>query len=194
MQAEPAEPEENDSTPPENPLVLHRSALDHANRVAADAERIGDAVKPLLGVLEHLALGTKIAQDGLPARNVFVESTVGAVEKVLLPQRVRLARVVAGTHAHLSATIVRAAAPIAVRRHLAGVRRVGPDIGVWVLGRRGRKGPPAQQLGAGLRVLRLVALLFQDVELLPVVRELRAKIFQPLEGLFLLRDHELVLG
>ena len=57
--------EEDDDAGPEDPLVLLGAALDHAYGVAADAERVGDAVHLLLGVLEHVALGAQVSEHGL---------------------------------------------------------------------------------------------------------------------------------
>ena len=65
VQAQPAEEEEDDDAGPEDPLVLLGAALDHAYGVAADAERVGDAVHLLLRVLEHVALGAQVPEHGL---------------------------------------------------------------------------------------------------------------------------------
>lgn len=65
VQAQPAKPEEDKGTRPEDPFVLLGPPLDHAYGVAADAQRISDTVQPLLGVLQHLALCAQVAEDSL---------------------------------------------------------------------------------------------------------------------------------
>jgi hypothetical protein len=70
---EPAKGEEDDDSGPEDPFVLLGSSLDHAYRVAADAQGVGHAVQASLGALEHFPLLAQVAQDGPAAIQELVE-------------------------------------------------------------------------------------------------------------------------
>lgn len=76
MEHQPAKQEEHHHTSKEDPFVLLCSSLHHADRIAADAKGVGNAVKSLLGALEHLALLAQVAEDSLSARNVVVKRLV----------------------------------------------------------------------------------------------------------------------
>lgn len=98
VQTQPAERKEYHHAHPEDPLVLPRPPLDHADRVPGHTERVGDRVQPLLRALEHLALRAQVTQDGLAPCNVLVQRRVGAGKEVLLPQRVILPRHIIAAH------------------------------------------------------------------------------------------------
>jgi hypothetical protein len=134
---EPAEEEEDDDSGPEDPLVLLGAALDHAYRVAADAQGVCDAVDALLGALEHLALVAQVAQHGAAAVEELVELVRRVLEKGVLAQHRALAVVVAAGRG-------------------AGRVGIGPVGGVWVVGLRGR---PGRVCGGGGRVGQRVGVL-----------------------------------
>lgn len=98
VQTQPAERKEYHNTRPEDPLVLPRPPLDHADRVPGHTERVGDRVQPLLRALEHLALCTQVTQDRLAPRDVLIQRRVGTGKEVLLPQRVVLPRHIIAAH------------------------------------------------------------------------------------------------
>lgn len=94
MDDEPTKGEEKHDAGPEDPFVLLGPPLHHADRFAADAQRVGDAVQLPLSALEHLPLLAQIAQHGPAALEVFVQLCVGGRHEALLAQRVRFARLV----------------------------------------------------------------------------------------------------
>lgn len=127
MQHQPAKQEKDDDARRKDPFVLPRAALHHADCIAAHAQRVGDAVQPLLRALEHLALLGQVAQHGLPAGDVVVERLVGAREEVLLAEGVGLAHLVGGPHGWGCG---RGAAVARVEGGLSG-RRGGLGVGVF---------------------------------------------------------------
>jgi hypothetical protein len=147
---EPAEDEEDDDAGPEDPLVLLGPPLHHADRVAADAERIGDGIQPPLGALEHLPLLAEVAQDVPPAVEELVELVRRVLEEGILARHAALAVVVALLRA--GRVCVGAVGGVGVVRG----RRKGRVCGggglrgqrVRVLGRGGVMWTAAQQLGA----------------------------------------------
>ncbi|RYP70240.1 hypothetical protein DL771_005627 [Monosporascus sp. 5C6A] len=160
--AKPAECEEDDHARPEDPLVLLGAPLDHAYGVATDAERVGNAVEPLLCVLQHLALSAQVAEDGLASA-----------------YRVR------SHHLHLALRATYdAAAPIPVRRHAPCQAR--RRISVGILRRSRGERPTAQQLGAVGGVQGLLARPLELVEARAVVGELGAEVAEALVRLVLL--------
>lgn len=197
MQHQPAKQEKHDHARPEDPLVLPRPPLDHADGIARHAQRVGDRVQPLLGALEHLPLRAQVAEHGLPARDVVVQRRVGVREEVLLAQRVVLARHIAAAHvapaaaatpapargAGMSPTTAAAAAATVARGVRVGVLRGGCDVG-----------PAAEQLGAVLGVVGLVAGGLQGLEVAAVLGQLGAEVADALVGFLLLRRVELLLG
>ena len=91
MQHQPAEQEEEYDTGPENPLVLLGPPLDHPDRVAADPQRIRDAVQLLLCPLQHIPLVPQIAEHGAASLQVLVQLRVRLLEEALFAQGVGLA-------------------------------------------------------------------------------------------------------
>jgi len=178
VEDQPAKQEEDDYAGKEDPLVLARAPLDHADGVAADAQRVGDAVQPLLRVLEHLALVAQVAQDRLSPGNVVVERAVRVGEEVLLAQRVRLAHLV-GRARRQGAAAVRVAPRLKGR---VGRRRRGVGVGVL---RRGVVRPPAQELCPVVLVLRVLPRLLQPVDLGAKVGQVLAEALDALKGLLL---------
>lgn len=145
----------------------------------------------LLCILQHLSLLAQIPQHGLPTGNVLVQRRVRAVEEILLPQRMLLARDIAA--AHRIATTSRAIGTSTPCKR-ARARARGAGVRIWVLGRRGDVGPAAEQLGTVLAVEDLVALRLERVELFAVLGELGAEVSDALVGFVLLRGVELLLG
>lgn len=181
MNHEPAKQEEDNDARDKDPLVLAGTALHHADRVAAHAQRVGDAVQPLLRVLERLALLAQVPQHGLPARDEVVQGMVGVVEEVLLAKGMRLAEVVAGARRQRGA--VGACVPGLERRVRHRRRRRGAGVGVL---RRGVVRSPAEELGAVVVVLRFFAGSLDDVELGAELGQLLAEALDSLVGLLLL--------
>lgn len=144
MYDEPAKGEEKHDAGPEDPFVLLGPPLDHADGVAADAQRVGDAVQLPLRALEHLALLAQIAEHGPAALEVFVQLRVGGRHEALLAQRVRFARLVRGRGAE------RERAPRRRRRRRGGERGgVGKGgLRVGVFGGGGVVGTSAEEFGA----------------------------------------------
>lgn len=196
MQAQPAEQEEHYHPRPEYPLVLPRPPLNHAYRVARDAQRVAHRVQLLLRRLEDLPLLVQVPQHRLAARNVLVQRVVRALEELLLPQRVRLPRHIL-RHA-VPAPGLRAARRPRVAQPVPRPRTCGCRGGcrarVGVLRRVGGEGSSPQQLGAVLGVRGLVARGFEGVHLCAEVGELGAEVAYPLVGLFLLGRVQLLLG
>jgi hypothetical protein len=152
---EPAEDEEDDDAGPENPLVLLGPPLHHADRVAADAERVGDGIQPPLGALEHLPLLAQVAQNVPAAVEELVELVRRVLEEGILARHAALAVVVALLRA--GRVCVGAVGGVGVVRG----RREGRVCGggglcgqrIWVLGRGGVVRAAAQQLDACLDAL-----------------------------------------
>jgi hypothetical protein len=94
VQHKPAEEKEDDDAGPEDPLVLFRSALNHADRVSADAQGICNAVQPLLRALEHVPLAAQVAQHSPASVEKLVELVRRLVHEGVLAERMRFARVV----------------------------------------------------------------------------------------------------
>lgn len=94
MQNRPAKQKEDQHSTPENPLILARAPLDHANGVTAHAQCIGNAIQAALRALKDLALLTQIGEHGAPAVQEVVELGVRAGEEGLLTQGVCLAVIV----------------------------------------------------------------------------------------------------
>lgn len=88
MYDEPAKRKKKHDPGPEDPFVLLGPPLHHADRVAADAQRVGDAVQLPLSAFEHLSLLAQIAQHGPAALEVFIQLRVGVRHEALLAQRV----------------------------------------------------------------------------------------------------------
>lgn len=195
---EPAEGEEDNDAGPEDPFVLLGSALDHADGVAADAERVGGAVEPALGAFKHLALIAQVAQDGSAAVEKLVELLRRVLEKGVLAQDAAFA-VVLTTLGACRVGIWAVGRSGVVR--LGGCKgRVcssgGGDVWlrVWVLGGGRVVWSAAEQLGACFGRLHLLVGAFDAFEAGAVFFQLSPEILQPLEGLFLLGLHRLLLG
>lgn len=94
MYDKPTKGKEKHDAGPKDPFVLLGPPLHHADRVAADAQRVGDAVQLPLSALEHLPLLTQIAQHGSTTLEIFVQLRIGRRHEALLPQHVRFARLV----------------------------------------------------------------------------------------------------
>jgi hypothetical protein len=88
VQNRPAKQKENQHSTPENPLILARAPLDHANGIAAHAQRIGHAIQAALRALEDLALLAQIGEHSAPAVQEVIELVVRAGEEGLLAQGV----------------------------------------------------------------------------------------------------------
>ena len=186
VEHQPAEQQEYDHPGRKDPFVLFGASFHHANRIPADAQRVGHAVQALLGRLEHLALLAQVAQDSLAAGNVFVQGLVGCGEEVLLPQSVCLASIVPRGKLLLLRLLAR------LKRR---VGRVGVGIvGVGILGRRVVRPALAQQIGAVALVNRVVAGLLQHVDLDAKRVEVLAELAGALLSLLLLLGHNLLAG
>ena len=135
MQHRPAEQEKHHHAAPEDPLILLRAPLDHADGVPADAERAGHVVQLALRALQHLALRAQVPEHGAPTLQVLVELRVALREEGLLAQRVVLARAL---------PLARAEGEIAV----GGARGGGGKGGLL----RGERGGGVGVLGGGCLV------------------------------------------
>ena len=123
-------------------------------------------------------------------RDVIIQSAIRLREEVLLPQRMRLARVVIAAHVQLAAAHDTTAA-ISIRRDAGGGRTArtggsGSGIGVRVLRGGSGEGAAAEELRAVGGVLGVLAGLLQGVELGAQVGELGAEVADALVGLLLL--------
>jgi hypothetical protein len=136
MQQQPAESKENNHSRPKNPLILLRPPLNHTNRISTDPQRVRNTIQPLLRPLQDLPLLSQIPQDRLPPGQVLIQRRVRICKEGLLPQCMRLSRVVVTPHTQ--ASILRG--PWTSCR--AQIRR----IRVWIVRRRGVMRPPTKQL------------------------------------------------
>ena len=118
-------------------------------------------------------------------RDVIVQSIVRLREEVLLPQRMRLARIVVAAHLQLAAAHD-AAAPVPIRRNARRARARG-GVRVGVLGRGCGERSAAEEFGAVGSVLGVLAGLLEGVELHAEFGELGAEVANALVGLLLLR-------
>lgn len=194
---EPAEGEEDDDAGPEDPLVLLGPALDHADGVAADAERVGGAVEAALGALEHLALVAQVAEHGPAAVEELVELVRRVLEEGLLAQHAALAVVLAalGTRRVGIGAVGRTGiGGLGGRKGRVCRCRRHVWLGVGVLGRGGVVWTAAEQLGAGLARLHLLVGALDPLEVGAVLLQLGAERLEALMGLFLLGLHRLLPG
>jgi hypothetical protein len=91
----PAKQEEDNDSRDKYPLVLAGTALDHADRVAAHTQCVGNAIQALLRIFQRFALLAQISQDGLSARDKVVQGMVRIAKEVLFSESVGLAHLVA---------------------------------------------------------------------------------------------------
>jgi hypothetical protein len=73
----PAEQDKYDNASPENPYILFRPALDHSDRITANAQRVANAVQSSLRVLEDIALLTQVGEDSPAPVQELVQLRVG---------------------------------------------------------------------------------------------------------------------
>ena len=90
MQNKPAKQKEYDNTGPKDPFILLSPPLHLSNRIATDAQRIGNVVHAPLRALEHFPLLAQIRQDGPSAVEKLVDLRIRVGKEGLLAQRVFL--------------------------------------------------------------------------------------------------------
>jgi hypothetical protein len=173
---EPTKGEEDDDSSPENPLVLLGSSLDHAYRVAADAQGVGYAVQAPLGAFEHLSLLAQIAQDGPAAVEKLVELVRCVLKEGVFAQHAAFAVVLASLHSSSRVCIgpVGRCGVVGLggrKRRVGGSCCAGVGHGIRVFGRGGVVWAATKQFGARFGCLLSMACQSQSApEVLGSVR------------------------